>query len=254
MAKQLMIYENVVLLNSQRHRDWSVKVGTDFSFARGASSVPLTAVEFRNAAIEFPIVFAKTGDQVMPIAVMGVKADENLFINDDGSLDAQYVPAFLRRYPFVFSGSEDGKTLSLCIDESYAGFNQEGRGERLFDAEGAQTQYLKGVLDFQQEYQVQFNQTKAFCAKLQELDLLETMTATLGLPEGQKFSLTGFLGITREKLMALSGDQLEPLARTGQLELAYCQIQSLSNFRRMAEKVGPGESVEASQTDKVADA
>jgi len=250
MTKQLLIYQNLVLLNNERHRDWSVKMGTDFSFAKDVTSVPLTAVEFRNAALDYPIVFAEAGDEVLPVAVMGVKADQNLYIDAEGNLDAAYIPAFLRRYPFVFSASEDGKTLSLCIDESYQGVNQQGRGERLFDADGERTQFLNSVLGFQQEYEAQFNQTKTFCAKLQELGLFESMTATLGLPEGQKFSLTGFKGISREKLMAIPGEQLEQLSKTGQLELAYCHLQSLGNFRRMAEKVSPGEAVEAVQPDE----
>ena len=115
MTKQLLIYQDLVLLNSERHRDWSVKIGTDFSFARDVSSVPLTAVEFRNAALDYPIVFADADDEVVPVAVMGVKAEENLYIDAEGNLDATYVPAFLRRYPFVFSNDFFNFSLFLFI-------------------------------------------------------------------------------------------------------------------------------------------
>ena len=50
---------------------------------------------------------------------------------------------------------------------------QKGLGERLFDSEGEQTQYLGGVLEFLKAYQVQFQRTEALCRKLNELELQE---------------------------------------------------------------------------------
>ena len=250
MAKQLMIYENLVLLNSETHRDWYVKTDRNFGFANDVTWVPLTAVEFRAAAMEYPIVFADSSDnQIVPVAVMGLKEKENLYIGEDGELDAKYVPAFLRRYPFVFSMSDDRQTLSLCIDESFHGINQEGRGERLFDADGERTQFLNNVLNFQQEYDAHFKQTSLFCAKLAELDLLEPMTATLGKSAGEKFSLTGFKGITREKLMQLTGDELEQFFKTGQLELAYCHLFSLGNFGQMMDRMDDSDDGHDSEND-----
>ncbi len=236
MTKQLLIYEQLAPLNSERHRDWSVKTGNDFRFASEVSSVPLTAVEFREAATEFPIVFAEAGDNVVPVAIMGIRAEENLYFEENGSMSARYIPAFLRRYPFIFSTSKDGKTFSLCIDESFDGCNQEGRGERLFDTDGERTQYLKSVLGFQQEYQAQFSRTQAFCSKLQDLELLEPMTATLGMPDGPPASLTGFMGIERKKINGLPAETLHELAQSGELELAYIHLQSLANFRHMIQK------------------
>ena len=77
-----------------------------------------------------------------------------------------------------------------------------------------------------------------FCQRLQELDLLEPMGAQLTLPAGEQLTLTGFQAINREKLKALTGDQLASLAKTDELELAYMQIQSMRDFSYMLEKVG----------------
>ncbi len=209
--------------------------------------MPLTAVEFRSAAVEFPIVFAEAGDDVMPVALMGIPTRTNLYIGEDGRLKAHYIPAFFRRYPFVFSSSPDSPTLTLCIDEKYEGINQDGRGERLFDVDGEQTQYLKSVLGFQQEYQAHFVRTKAFCSRLKELDLLEPMTARIGHPKTQPISLTGFQGIRRETRYVLPTQALQDMSRTGELELAYVHLQSLANFQRMAERMkDPDESFDPS--------
>lgn len=238
MSKQLLIYGQAAPVSKDKHSDYSVKAGSDYAFAKNINSIPLTAVEFAHAATDFAIVFAGEGDNLMPAVITGVREDENLYVDDAGAFTAKYIPAFLRRYPFVFSSRDDGATFTLCIDEAFDGCNNEGRGERLFDADGEQTQYLNSVLEFLQQYQAQFQRTQLFCKKLQALELLEPMGAQLTLPAGDKFTLTGFQAINRDKLKALSGEQLAELAKTDELELAYIQVQSMRNFSGMLEKIG----------------
>ncbi len=237
MTTQLLIYETVVPLSVQRHGDWSVKTGRSYDFARQVNSVPLTAVEFASAAAEYVIVFPGDEEAVMPAAILGLREGENMYVTDSGEWEAPYIPAFIRRYPFVFSSNDSGKTFTLCIDEHFEGCNQEGRGERLFDTDGEHTQYLRGVLNFQREYQAQFQRTRAFCDKLRELDLLEPMQALYTLGTGERASLAGFMGIERERLKALNGDQLADLAPTDELELAYLQLHSMRNFPSMTERM-----------------
>jgi hypothetical protein len=239
-AKQLLLYETLAPVSSKRHRGWSVKSSGDFSFAKKVNSVPLTAVEFREAAADFPIVFAEAGDGIVPVVLFGLRPGQNLFIDDDGSWTGRYVPAFLRRYPFVFSASssDEKQIVALCIDESFEGCNQEGRGEHLFDAEGERTQYLTSVVGFQREYQAHAMRTRAFCNKLKELELLEPMSAKgAGAAAGQPVAVTGFQGIERKKLMELSAETLHELSSTGELELAYIHIQSTTNFKQLFRKV-----------------
>jgi len=237
VSKQLLIYEQAVPVSKEQHANYCVKIGEDYGFAKEINSVPLTAVEFPKTAPEYPIVFAGKDDSVVPVAILGVKDNENLFVDDKGAWTATYIPAFIRRYPFVFSNNEGTDTFSLCIDEQFSGSNEEGRGEHLFDKDGERTQYLNGVLEFVKEYQIQFNRTKVFCSKLQELDLLEPMQAQFSLPSGKKMSLSGFMVISRDKLKALPGDKLAELAGTDELELAYTHLQSMRNFSTMIERL-----------------
>ena len=237
MSKQMLIYEKAVQVSSQKHRDWSVKTGEDYEFARNVNAVPLTAVEFPAAAGEYAIIFTGTDEEVMPAAIMGVRNEENLYLAPDSSWKADYIPAFVRRYPFVFSSTQDGKNFTLCIDEEFAGCNQDGRGERLFDADGKRTKYLESVLEFLKQYQAQFLRTRAFCKKVKELNLLEPMQAMVTLTGGQKLNLAGFMAVKREKLKELSGDQLADLAKTDELELMYLHLHSMRNFKAMGERV-----------------
>ena len=251
MTTQLLIYERAAPISSERHADWSVKTGADYSFARRVNSVPLMAAEFVNAAAEYPIVFAGGDETAMPAVALGIREAENLYVAGDGGWNAKYIPAFIRRYPFVFSSQDDGKNFTLCIDEEFSGCNQDGRGERLFDAEGQRTQYLENILGFLQVYQAHFQRTEAFCKTLKALDLLEPMQARFALGSGQQMQLSGFQAVNRDRLKALSGDQLSALARTDELELIYVHLQSLRGFTPLAERAGVNETEPAKEPEGV---
>jgi hypothetical protein len=205
MAKQLLIYERAVPVNPRQHGDLSVKSGTDYGFAKQVNSVPLMAAEFEPACGEYAIVFAGQGKDVMPVVLLGVRDQENLYIDDKGAWNAKYIPAFVRRYPFVFAGER--------------------------------TQYLKTVLGFLQAYQAQFDATRAFCQRLVEHNLLEAMRAEFTLRSGQRITLGGFMSVNRERLRALPGETLARFAALGELDLIYAHLHSQRNFTATAERV-----------------
>lgn len=235
MTTQLLIYETAVPVSAQRHSDGFVESG-GYGFSRNVNAVPLMAVEFPMAAAEYAIVFAGDQETVMPSVILGMRGQQNAYLNDTGEWGAKYVPAFIRRYPFVFSSTNDGKTLTLCIDEEFAGFNREGRGQALFE-EGKPTPYVDNVLKFLQEYQAQFQRTRVFCDKLREMELLEPMQATASLQSGERLSLTGFQAINRDKLKALSAERLAELMKTDELELIYLHLHSMRNFGGVQERL-----------------
>jgi len=241
MSAQLLFYKEAVPVSKDQHAAFSIDTTQDYSFASQVNSVPLTATEFPFAARDYVIVFAGQ-ETPMPAAILGIQQDKNVFVSDDGHWQGRYIPAFVRRYPFVFSSSEDGATFTLCVDKEFKGLNEEDRGEKLFDEAGEKTSYLDRMLNFLQEYQLQFQRTQAFCKQLKELDLLETMQAHISMPSGSQQSLTGFQVINRDRLKALDGEKLAELAKTDALELAYLHLQSMNNFSVMVEQSGAGSS------------
>lgn len=236
VTKQLLIYQQAIPVSKEKHKDWSLKMQKDYSFAKDVNSVPLLSMEFAQAALEYPIVFTGSEESIMPVIIVGIQEQNNLYLSDTGEWLAKYIPAFIRCYPFVFSSSDEGKSFTLCIDEKCNGWNQEGKGERLFDSQGEETQYLKKVLEFLKAYQTQVQFTQAFCKKLKELDLLEPRQAQFSLNEEKKASLTGFMGVSRERLQKLSQEQIFDLMQTGSLELIYLHLQSINHFNDLREK------------------
>lgn len=230
MAKQLLIYESAVPLSPTRHGAVWFEPQLDYGFSADINAVPLMAVEFQRAAAEYAIVFAADGGDTLPAAVLGVRPERNLYLSADLQWKANYIPAFIRRYPFVFSASAEGRTLTLCIDESYPGLNREGRGTRLFGDDGRPSAQVEQVLRFLQEFHAHFERTKRFCKRLKDLGLLEPMRALIPTPQGAKLSLGGFMTVSRERLRALDGETLTSLVRGDELELLYLHLYSLRNF------------------------
>jgi len=237
MSKQLLIYKSAVPISAARHKTYAVEPSGGYAFTAGINAVPLAAVEFLAAAAEYAIVFTINGDEVTPAVVLGIRGDENLYLDANSNWKAKYVPAFLRRYPFVFAASQDNKTLTLCIDESYPGLNQEGRGQKFFTDDGKATPYVENVLKFLQEYQAQYERTRVFCKRIKELGLLEPMQAQVTTPQGSKITLSGFNAVSRNKLRTLSTEALSTMAKNDELELLYLHLFSMRNFEEVKDRM-----------------
>jgi hypothetical protein len=173
----------------------------------------------------------------MPPAILGVRTDENLYVTKQGGWQAKYIPAFVRRYPFVFFTRDEGKTFTLCIDENFAGFNRGGRGERLFGNDGKPTPYVENVLKFLGQYQLEFQRTQAFCKKLKDLNLLAPMQAQIKLGSGERMALGGFSVVDRARLKTLSGNVLAQLVQSDELELIYAHVASMRNFATVRDRL-----------------
>ena len=235
-------YQRPVLLDRERHRRRRVRTASGFGFARTAHSVVLAGVEFNEACKEYAIVFTRTGaGKVVPVVMLGLRGGENLFVDDAGQWDARYVPAFVRRYPFVLAEVPGQPSLGVCIDEAYPGWNV-AEGEPLFDAEGHDTPFLKNALDFLTGYQREHQRTEAFCAHLDEAGLLKPMHAQARLNDGRAFNVDGLLVIDEQKLLALPDATALAMFRAGELHLASMHLASLSNLQRLVDRMAQRKS------------
>ena len=235
---QMLFYDKVVPVSPTQHRELCIE-RVDFGFAAKVNSVPLMAVEIPMAAREYTIVFAGTEESVTPVVVLGFADAQNVYLDENKAWKADYIPAFVRRYPFVFAQNQDATQFTLCVDEDWTGCNREGRGQRLFDENGEQSEYLKNMLKFLSDYQAQFIRTQAFCKKLKDLNLLEPMQAQITLPGGEKRALGGFLGASRARIKTLSAEKLAELSKTDELELAYLHMASLNNLGSVVNRSVP---------------
>lgn len=235
---QPVFYKNVVPLNKEQHKELFLEPQDGFEFAGQANSLYVAAVEFPQASMEYPIVFARDNDeQLFPVALLGLKQGQNLYIDKSGKWDASYIPAYARRYPFILArGNAEDAQYAVCIDEGYTGFNTAKEGQPLFDKEGKETELLSQAVNFLQDYQKHVELTTQFCGSLSDLDLLEPMTANIQMKSGEKMSIGGFFCVSREKLKALKPGKMADLVKTDQMELIYLHLQSLRNVNSLLSK------------------
>ncbi len=236
-----MINQNLhvqpVALDSVPHRELKLALPvTDWSVGKKLNALFVAAAEFGDVCREYPIVFVRAGkepdgtDSIAPIAVMGLTQDQNLFLHG-GTWRAQYMPAVLRLYPFCI-GRIDAERFAICVDMSWPGVGQP-EGERVFDADGKQTELLASVQKQMETLEGEIQRTRLVCKKLQELDLLRDMRFDATLPDGRQHSVDGFLTVDETKMQTLSDEVIGDLHRTGVLGLIHLHWVSMGNMRRL---------------------
>lgn len=237
MPRQLLIYDRVTPIGSASHADVSVRMTGSYAFAAKVNSVPLLTVEFEAAALDHPIVFARNGGSLFPAALLGLRPDRNEHVDFDGTWAQGYIPAFLRRYPFVFSQDADDTEglFTLCLDESYPGVNRDGQGERLFGDDGERTPWLERQLAFTTEYQTQFHRTRDFCQRLDALGLLDDAQARYRDAAGTEGSMGGFAVLNRTRLKQIDPAEMVKLFHLGGLSLCYAHLHSLQNILKLGQ-------------------
>lgn len=230
------LYQKPVLLDRELHRRRRVRPTPGFAFARKSNALYLAGVEFGEACKEYAIVFTRVpGGRTLPVAMLGLREGENLFVAEDGSWAGRYVPAFVRRYPFVLA-QLPGQALAVCIDEACPAVNDE-EGDALFEPGGQDTPFLRSALDFLGQYQHEYQRTEAFCQRLEQAGLLVEMSARADLLDGRSFTVAGVYVVDEKKLMALPDAAVLSLFRAGELHLVSMHLASLSNMRALVDAV-----------------
>jgi len=234
-----LFYKKVVPLNKEVHGELYLEGIEGYQHTKETNSIYIAAIEFLQISKEYPIVFAKgADDKVFPVALLGLQKNSNLFVDEKGNWTANYIPAYVRRYPFILATPDDSEaTFTVCIDESFAGFNTAKEGQPLFDENGEQLDIMKQAVDFLKDYQSHVHLTTLFCENLSKLDILETMEANIEHADGDKSSLGGFMGVNREKLKALKPTQITELLKTDQMELIFAHLASLSNLNGLMKRL-----------------
>lgn len=234
-----LFYKKVVPLNKEVHGELYIEGIEGYTHTKETNSIYIAAIEFLRVSREYPIVFAKGADDVVfPVALLGLEKNKNLFVDDKGAWTANYIPAYVRRYPFILATADDNKdNFAVCVDESFPGFNTAKEGKALFDEKGEQTDVLSQAVDFLQDYQSHVKLTTLFCENLSKLDILEPMQANIERSSGEKMSLGGFMGVNREKLKALKPAKLAELLKSDQMELIFAHLASLSNLNELMKRI-----------------
>ena len=227
-----LFYNDLMPLNSRDHGGWRARSMDSAKWLIGQHAIPLTVEEFPQAQRHFPIIFA-SGDNPVPLALMGLNEGVNVFVNDEGKIDAPiYLPAYIRRYPFLLAKlTQDTQELSLCFDPTSDMIGDFSDGDPLF-ADGEPTEATKNALSFCENFEQAGQRTAAFIDELKKHELLmegEVAIQTEGVE--QPFIYRGFQMINQEKLREMRGDVLRTWNQNGLIAMVYAHLFSLDLMR-----------------------
>ncbi|MGM0594252.1 MAG: SapC family protein [Pseudomonadota bacterium] len=229
----LFFYKDIVALNREDHGD--LRLGNadgKVEFAAETNLMPLAGTEFGQAARDYPIVFAGEEDELGPVAILGLRQGQNLFVESAGNwLPGHYVPAFVRRYPFILAETGEDGDFTVCIDRSWEGFGAE-EGDLLFE-EGEESKRLKEIIDFLRMFHAEMLRTRTFTKKLKELELLVRKDIQLTDAQGNAFAIRDAQVVDEERLAKLEDEQVLALHKEGFLGWIYAHLISLGNTTRL---------------------
>ena len=230
-----VLYNQIEPISSQQHGSAKVRGLEALPALAQLHAVPVTVDEFSSVQRFFPIIFS-IGDDPVPLALMGLNEGVNTFVDDNGKpLNPEvYMPAYLRRYPFVLARlRDDSDELSLCYDPTSGAIGDFEDGQALFDGEQP-SQTTNAILQFCEQFEQAGQRTQLFMQELKKSGLLMDGEVAIQ-PEGadQPFIYRGFQMVDEEKLRELRGDELRKMNQNGMLPLIFAHLFSLGQIREV---------------------
>ena len=239
LTGNVLFYNKPEPLTKEQHSALGIKRSdTPYAFTRTANVIPLVVTEFTPAALSYPVIFA--GDAKLPVAVMGISSGENLFVDEAGNYDPDsYLPAYVRRYPFVFANDQEGERLIVCIDTASAAVGEQP--DAPFFENGEPTEFTRNAIKFCEDFETERRRTESFIEVLKELDLFDVRRAmfTPRMPDGsagEPQQVAEYFAVSEEKLNALEADKLVELRNNGALGQIYAHLISLQGWDRLIAK------------------
>ena len=228
-----LFYRNVVPLNRETHRELRLKTPEKpLDYSQGAHLIPAMIDEFGAASTEIPVAFLPGAKQPAAVFVTGVKPGSNAFITAEGRWDGSYLPAYLRRYPFIIGDVPDAEPV-LCIDDSYEGFVKK-EGVRLFSSKGEPEKVVSEALALANSYRAAAARTDAFAQTLQRMGLFRSISLDAKLANGETTVVHGLLVVDEQVLQGLSDEAFLELRRANYLKPIFAHLTSLGTISRLA--------------------
>lgn len=223
-------------LEFAHHAKAGLSVLQDYSYAKGVNSLIINTVEFAEAAKYYPIVFTQAA-QPMAAVIVGLEK-HNYFTDKKGQwLKGAYVPAYLRRYPFIFMEVPERKQFLLCVDEAAPQFSKKTGKNILpfYDSEGKPSELTRNALEFCAAYHNHSITMRRFCDDIAAAGLLAPSQSDIKLAKGRKIHLSGFQVLDEKKFHELPDETILEFHKKGWLPLIHFALMSASNWNKLAD-------------------
>lgn len=233
VSGKMFLFGRPELLTPEQHGGLAVKRSDrPFDFTANVRALPLTVSEIPAAARDYPVIFA-SAENPLPMAVVGIIDDNNLFITESGQWEEhRYVPGYVRRYPFGAAYETGSDRYAIVIDADYSGFDAGGEVS-LFE-NGEASQFTKDAVEFTRKYEQDRQMTQRFVEELKKIDVLNGQTAQYTPQNSQEqVAFAQYIGVDEGKLKELPDADILGLRSNGLLPVLYAQLMSMGHWRTL---------------------
>lgn len=236
ISGNVLFYKDPQPLSLQRHENYGVsQTDKPFDFMKNQHFIPMTASEFGAAATSFPVIFS--GEVKAPVAVLGIRSGENLFVNDGIYDQDTYMPAFARRYPFVLASDKQNDRFIVCVDMA-AECVTDKSPQQVFFEKGDKSTFTDEAFQFLQNFERDRLATEQMVERFKALDLFEQKDMHFqgrnadGSP-AERQKIADYFAITEDRIRQLESATLKELTDNGYLAVAHAHMISLANWQRL---------------------
>lgn len=228
------MFEEIQQLDSKVHADFRFDPQPDYGFAKTVVSAPLAVSEMAAAASSFPIVFPK-GGKLLPVALLALSRGRNVFVSDAGEWLDDYVPAHIRRFPFILQETPDSQRYIVAIDPSAPQFSTGDDFEPLFNEagevpeDGVLTKAKVFLLQFQKEILI----TEKLLAPLEQEGVLVEQVFNVTRDGKTEVAVDGFRMVDMRKVAELDDSILAAWTRSGLMGVIYAHLHSQSHVNKL---------------------
>lgn len=230
------MFKNLTNLDVDIHKNLRFEPSVSLKFAATTPSAPVVASEMSQAMRQFPIVFPEDGP-LLPFVFMSLKQDENAFIDADGAWLGDYLPAHIRRFPFILGHTDDPDKFTIMFDDDASEIS-EVSGNRLYDDEGGMAPALTETVEFLQAFQSEIQATEMLLKPLIEKDVMTQQNISVNRPDGSTWTFDNVRAVDMDRVRALDDATIAEWARSGLMDVIYAHVHSLENVRYLAERQG----------------
>ncbi|MGB1076742.1 MAG: SapC family protein [Bdellovibrionales bacterium] len=229
-----LFYKQPAPLDAKKHAKLALKENFGLGFTKGINAVPVNLIEFPQICHFYPIAFSPDSNAT-PVAILGLRDNENLFLTSKNEwVEETYIPAYIRRYPFIFSEIPDSDQLTLCVDTNDEIVDEKGK-QKFFDDEGKPTALSQNALEFCKSYHAAAQQTVEFSQALDQSGLLVERAAEITVAGDKKINFSGFRIIDEKKFAELDEKTFLEWRAKGWLPFVYAHLFSGSQWQRLTQ-------------------
>jgi len=228
-----LFYKKPAPLDAKAHAKIGLKKDFGLGFTKNVNAVPVNLIEMPQICHYYPIAFSPDANAT-PVAILGLRDNENLFVNAKGEWQADtYIPAYVRRYPFIFSEMPGNDQLSLCVDMDDSVIDQKATDQKFFDADGKPTTLSQNALEFCKSYHAAAQHTVEFGKALAASGILVERHAEVAIGNGKRINFSGFRIVDEDKLAKLDDKTFLEWRTKNWLPFIYAHLFSGAQWQRL---------------------